>query len=241
MLERAATGIGVSSVIGDEGIVRCYPLIFLSNGTYFPRFELEILRVLEGRSTVAVAANPAGVESVMLSPQKRLATDWRGCLWPRFPARNPIPRISIRQLLEDPATGARLKDRVVILGSTATGLSYVWFTPLGVGHELLWTAWAFEAMSKGYVLNRPNTSNTVEAFLTLVAALLAAVLRGRWPLVAGIAAAAAALGVSAWAFLGYGFLFDGFVPALAALVMSAITPVLWRFSTKPAANSDAAG
>ncbi len=245
MLENAATGVGVTTLFPGDGVVRCLPQVFGHAGNFYSRLELEILRVLSGRASIVVRTNQAGIQDVFISPQMNLPTDASGCLWPRYPAHIPIPRISLNRFLEDPAVGAQLKNRIVLLGVTAAGVRNPWLTPLGSEYAVLATAWVVEAILRGQVLNRPNTSNTVEAFLTLIAALLAAVLvgvlRGRWPLVAGIAAAAAAFGVSAWAFLGYGFLFDGFVPALAALGMSAIAPVLWRFSTKPAVNIDAAG
>lgn len=119
VLLRAAAGAGHLNFVFDRfGRARQLPLYMGHNGLYYPAFALETVR-----AAGYAAPDPEANEFLLNYPYGKSATEGTRA--------EPFDSISLDAALRDPPQLAALKDRVVVVGVTASGLSSRYPTPEG--------------------------------------------------------------------------------------------------------------
>jgi adenylate cyclase len=231
VLESATAGHGdLAIVAGRDEVIRKVPILAAFKGRVIPSLSLEALRVAEHDDTIRIRAErvggPLGPVSGYTVRVGRydFPLDSDGSLWLRHSEPFARPAISAWRVVEegrDLALADQVRDRIVLIGASAIGLSDLHATPLnpfepGVNLH----ARAIEQIMERRFLTRPTWTDGAE---WIAAALLSCIfvfllgfasLRIAAPLVA---VSLLLLVFAAWRlFVGSGLLFD---PSLIALTI----------------------
>ena len=224
VLEQAAAGRGVFTIVPErDGIVRRVPMVLRAGGTVVPTLGLEILRVLTRAESILIRTDEAGVASVRL-PELEVPTDPRGQVWVRFAPRDPGLYIPARDVLDGSLAPERVRDRIVLVGTSAVGLLDNRTTPVDrsmPGVEI--HAQLLENLLLGTSLVAPHDAILVElgvAAAVSLAIILFAPALGPLSLLAVGGLTAASLAFASWyRFSASGVLLDATFPLVASFLV----------------------
>ena len=218
-LADAAAGVGMISLWeSPDNIVRRVPLVIKSGERVYPALSVEMLRVATGQQTYVLEGSAAGAEGVLVG-RYRVPTDHSGQIWIHYRPRLAAQYVSAAEVLAGNFPAATFADKLVLVGTSATGLGDIKATPLnpalpGVDVH----AQALETVLSGSVLRRPAVADTAEVLATLAIGLAIVVLVplvGAWSaLVTGAVLATVTLAVTGYAFFQQRTLFDPWLPLL---------------------------
>ncbi len=155
-------------------------------------------------------------------------TDETGQVWIYYAPLASTAKLSAWQAVEGSADLAEVRGRIVLVGSSATGLQDLHPTPLSPATPgVLIHAQVIEQLLAGAFLQRPDWAKGAEVLLLAVLSAIVLLLgaRGR-PLaaaLAGAAATAAAIAVSWFAFRQGRLLLDPVLPAAAVLAIFGVS------------------
>lgn len=180
LLEASSAGSGIASVeLDGDGVVRRLPAIVLVEDTLVPSFAVEIARLYLRADAVELEIDGAGVSGLSIAGRE-FQTDSGGnvWLWATHPSR--IKRLSAAQVLFDRLEPADIKDRIIMLGATATGLSAGFVSAKGSMLTALDAQAMFvENLLGGAYLKWPQLAAFLELVATLVGCVGIVLLRGR--------------------------------------------------------------
>jgi len=129
-LEAAAAGRGLLSINPErDGIIRRVPMVMAAQGTLVPALSLEMLRVVAHAGAILVRVNDAGIQSVAV-PGLEMPTDHNGQFWVYFNKSDPARYVSAKDVLGGNVPADRLRGRLVLIGTSATGLLDTKTTPI---------------------------------------------------------------------------------------------------------------
>ena len=219
-LENAAAGYGMFNLSPEkDGIVRRVPAVVRVGEDLHPSLPLELLRVASAQDTIVVKTNEAGVESVLVA-DTWIPTDRNGRIWVRFNGHDPERYISAKDVLSDNLAPSRVADKLVLIGTSATGLLDIKSTPLidsMPGVEI--TAQLLETILTQTHLFRPSYTLAAEILVLVVAGVLLIVLvpilGAFWTLGLFICVTGALTGASWYLFQTQDALIDAAYPSLA--------------------------
>ena len=217
ILADAAKGYGVLSLVPDsDGVVRRAPILVSIDGQVLPTVDAEALRVAQSASTYIVkSTNSSGEQSFGSSGgvvgvkigTLSVPTDSQGRIWVRYANEISQP-ISAWRLLSGDFDPAALAGKIVLLGSSAAGLSRPQPTPvLGVAPALQIRAQILETLISGEFLYQPDWAKGAEILSLILLGLLLIWLLPRWGALwcalIGLTAIATAIGGSWVLFVQY--------------------------------------
>jgi adenylate cyclase len=172
-LETAAAGRGLLTIWPEQdGIVRRVPLVMRAADALAPSLTLEMLRVVTGTGGILVKSNAAGVQSVAL-PGFEIPTDQNAQLWVHFSRHDTSRYVPAKDVMNGSAPPAMLKNKLVLIGTSAVGLLDIKTTPVDAsmpGVEV--HAQVLESILTKAVLSAPNTMKSVEMLLATFVSLL---------------------------------------------------------------------
>ena len=129
-IEQAAAGRGMFSIDPEpDGIVRRVPVVMEAQGQLAPALTMEMLRVVSRAGAILIRADRAGVKTVAV-PGLEVPTDGRGRFWVYFNKRDPARSVSATDALNGRVAPDRLRGRLVLIGTSATGLLDIKTTPV---------------------------------------------------------------------------------------------------------------
>jgi len=116
---------------GPDGVVRWIPLVARYQGDLYAAFALAVARTYLGEEEgPEVLVGRRRLEGLRLGGRE-VVTDEYGRLLVRFAGRGgSYARVSIADVLAGRVAGEQLRDRIVLVGSTAVGVADIWSTPL---------------------------------------------------------------------------------------------------------------
>jgi adenylate cyclase len=216
-LETAAAGRGLFTIVPErDGIVRRVPVIMRAQGMIVPTLTLEILRVLAGGDAILLRTDEAGIESVRV-PGFTLPTDAHGQVWLHFAHHDASRFIPARDVLDGRVDPVRVRDRIVLVGTSAIGLLDNKTTPLDramAGVEV--HAQLLESTLSNGLLLAPSYAVGVELLVMTLVSLamiwLAPILGAVALLNVGAVVAAIIAALSWYRFAYSGILFDATYP-----------------------------
>ena len=228
--QQAAAGNGAIAFVADaDGIVRRVPLLVRINKQTAPSLSAEALRIKQHASDYVVTVSEeagAGIEEVLIGDIS-IPTTKEGEIWVRFTHGGDARYIPAWKVLAGKVPASEIKDRIVLIGTSAKGLMDLRFSPLrqvvpGVEVHAL----VLEQIMTGKQLTRPNWSVGLEVPLSLVAGLVV----GFLALYSGALVSAALAGVilvaTGWggwiAYSKYSLLLDPSFPALIMVTSFAL-------------------
>ncbi len=232
----APVGGFFNSITDGDGSVRSIPLIVEYKGEYYESMALAMFRMLIGMPEVApgfpqerfLGRGYQGLESILLRQSgKTLAIPVDDRVATLVPFRGPggsnggsFRYISAADLLNGSLPAGTLKDKIVLVGTTAPGLLDLRVTPVGETYPGVEThANVIAGLLDGHVLVRPDYAVGYEVFMLIISGLLLAV---ALPLLSAIRAVALSFAVLAvlltvnfWLYSGFGLV----LPLGSALLM----------------------
>jgi adenylate cyclase len=237
-LARAAPMAGFFNPIVDgDGVVRSIPLIAEYKGQYYEALSLAMFRMLVGLPAVEpgfprdrfLSRNYQGLESILLRQgQRTLAVPVDDRVATLVPFRGPggagsgmFRYVSACDVLGKRLPAGSLKDKIVLVGTTAPGLLDLRVTPVGQTYPGVEThANVISGLLDGKIFVKPDYAVGYEVVLLLVAGLTLAfalpILSAARAVLASIAVLAALLALNFWLYAGHGLV----LPLAAALVMA---------------------
>jgi adenylate cyclase len=129
-IEQAAAGRGLFSINPEaDGIVRRVPVIMIAQGALVPSLTMDMLRVITRSGAILVRTDPSGVQAVAV-PGLEVPTDRNGQFWIYFNKTDPGRYVSAANVLQNKLPFDRLRGRLVLIGTSATGLLDLKTTPV---------------------------------------------------------------------------------------------------------------
>jgi len=129
-IEQAAGGRGLFSINPEhDGIVRRVPVVMEAQGNLVPSLTMEMLRVVSRAGAILVRTDQTGVRAVAV-PGLEVPTDKNGQFWVHFNKHDPRRFVSVADVLNGRAAADRFRGRLVLIGTSATGLLDIKTTPV---------------------------------------------------------------------------------------------------------------
>jgi adenylate cyclase len=251
-LAEKAAGLGSINWVPDHDlIVRKAPLLFSletrEGPILVPSLGAEALRVAQAASTIIVKSSNAsgaqaygastGIISVKIG-DAQIATESDGMVRVRFAGTRDGRHISAWRVLQDELGDDDVRDKILLIGSSAAALADLRSTPLeaavpgvDIHAELL------EHIVTGARLARPDYAPGLEALLLLLGGIASALLaRFANPIAAAVLTLAVIAGFIAASFIAFlraDLLFDPIMPAATSLTAyTTMTIAVYRRSER---------
>jgi adenylate cyclase len=220
-IEQAAAGRGLFSIRAErDGIIRRVPVIMEAQDTLVPALSMEMLRVVTKTSAILVRSDNAGVRAVAV-PGLEVPTDRNGQFWVHFNKTNPARYVSAKDVLQGQVPADRLRDRLVLIGTSAIGLLDIKTTPVEAampGVEV--HAQIIESVLTKTLLTNPNYAIGAELIVAVLFGLaiitVAPLLSPAVVVVLGVLLVAGLIGLSLFLFVAHNLLIDFTYPLMSS-------------------------
>ena len=224
-VQNAAAAGHINPLLDDDGVLRRVPLIVEYQGEYYEALSLAVFRTLltksvGGMPTVQPGFKDRRLESLKVGPFEIPVDDNAAALIPYRSGRPSFQYIPLADVLKDRLAPGTLKDKIVLVGTSASGLEDLRSTPVSnvlPGVEV--HANMIAGMLDQEFKRRPWYTWGIEVILLLAGgvalAFLIPLLTAFWATVAVLAGTAAIIGlnVAMWQVQ------DLVLPLAAALLM----------------------
>ena len=196
-LQSAAPGFGIfNTVPSSDGVVRRVPSLTRvgppndpKNQEVYVSLGIELIRLVHGSKGIIIskADQNSGIASIRMRSKLRedkklvIPTNENGIIWPRFQEHNPDIYVSAADIVKiDPANQAKIqelfgkvKDKYVLVGTSAEGLKDIRSTPLeGAIPGVEVHSNIIDMVENEDYLIRPSISNAIELAIVLVAGII---------------------------------------------------------------------
>jgi adenylate cyclase len=129
VLEQAAAGYSNFSLDNDfDGVIRRIPLVNRVDKRLVPILGLDVLRVATGRN-VLLKSDENGILGVVVA-RTQVPTDGFGRMWIRYSKYTQDNYISAVDILTGSVNPRRFTNKIVLVGTSATGLKDLRSTPI---------------------------------------------------------------------------------------------------------------
>ncbi|HEY7290963.1 MAG TPA: CHASE2 domain-containing protein [Vicinamibacterales bacterium] len=237
MLTRAAGASGYLNAAPDpDGILRRVPLLLELDDQVYPALSLAAVAALKRPQEIALSVTNVNASTLVLDNQA-VPLDGKSNLLVRFRgAKRTFPYVSAADVMSGVATPAMFKDKIVFVGTTALGTREVVATPLDTlfaGVEVQATV-ADNLLQRDF-FRRAEYGVTLETQLVLALGIAVTLVAGRFGLIWGWSAVAAAVviawSMARWQLVTTGAFFSPLYPTLG-LTGALFTMTAARFATE---------
>lgn len=219
LLSTAAAGNGALTLTADaDGVCRKMPLMLNVDQSVVPAFIAEIVRIAEHDNNLLARTDVGGLIELRIG-RYTIPTTASGEIWLHYSPPVAERAIPAWQILAGTVEDSALKQRILLIGTSAQGLMDQRFYPLGgviAGIEV--HAQALEQILDGTLLLRPSWASALELLAIVAGGLLIGAIALGGTALSGAAALAtmlALLWLGAWlAFADYRLLIDATLPSL---------------------------
>jgi HD-GYP domain-containing protein (c-di-GMP phosphodiesterase class II) len=177
LAEKAASSGFINVTPDRDGVLRRVPLLMVYNGEIYPSLALATLIQAKRGKQVFLKIAPGGVESLRLNDTV-VPLDAKGNLLIRYRGKGKtFDYLSAADILDGMVTKKRIQDRIVFLGTSATGISDFHATPFDTvfpGVEI--HATVVDNILKQDFFSRPGWIPGLELMLVIVAGLFSTLL-----------------------------------------------------------------
>lgn len=226
-----------NSITEGDGVVRSIPLLAEFKGQYYESLSLAMFRMLAGLPVVEpgfpkekfLTRNYQGLESILLTQGSKtlaLPVDDRVATLVPFRGKGGVnggsfQYVSAADVIAGRIQPASLKNKIVLLGTTAPGLLDLRVTPVGETYPGVEThANVISGFLDGKVFVKPDYAIGFEVLILILSGLTLAIalplLSAPKAVLLSMSAIAAVVGLNFWLFTSYGLV----LPLASALVMS---------------------
>lgn len=232
-----ASGIGAMNFApDDDNVVRRVPLFMRLGDQIVPALSVEALRVAQGGRNHLLHSGASGLVDVRVGGVT-IPTDAKGEVWLDFSRAPAAIFLSAADVLAGAVPSGEVRGRIVLVGSSAAGLTDVRANPLGVFMPGVQAhAMALDQMISGKHLQRPSWAPAMEALAllcgTLAVGLIALKVSLKWSLFWTLAVLAFMTGGAWYAFISQHLLLDAINPALAVALSFGLASCIRHFATE---------
>jgi adenylate cyclase len=236
LFEQVAAGNGSFNIIPEiDSIIRRMPLVFYSNGHYYPSLVLELLRVSQGVSGIIIKTKPTGHNKSVIESIKVgnivIPTDATGNLLIYYTPEIEKRTIPAWQVLQNQLVANELSGNIVLIGTSAAGLKDQRPTPLNPfapGVEI--QANVLEQLLTATYLYRPDWLMGLEISIMAIVGLVLIRLMSQLNSIIGIVVTwlftGVAISISWYAFKIYHWLIDPVYPVITLFTLYFINLLL---------------
>jgi adenylate cyclase len=208
-----ASGMGVNVTSPEpDAVVRKMPVLIRINGKIYPSMILENVRMLNNSKRIKVIAKEHGIDEVLVSKKAGIPVNHNAEMYINYADPGKYVNMSATDVITDNFDENKIKNRIVVVGLDAAGLSVLKYTPHGLMTDQNITAQALDTLLTGKYLVRTPQADTYEiVFLAFLLLLLILVLPRTSVLLAVPLLLFVEMGVAYGAFMAYankGFLVD---------------------------------
>ena len=187
-ISAAAASSGFFSVASDpDGVVRWMPLVIQGGEDYFPPLALLCVWHYLGKPELAVRSGPYGIDGIQMG-ERFVPTDEAGRLFINYRGGpQTFPTYSASDILAGKLAEGTFRNRIVVIGATATAIGDIRTTPFGPlfpGPEV--HANVIDNILAGDFIERPRWSWIFDFSAIVVLGLLVGITLPRVSPVAGL-------------------------------------------------------
>jgi serine phosphatase RsbU (regulator of sigma subunit)/CHASE2 domain-containing sensor protein len=222
VIDRAAAGRGLINSGPPDQVVRKVPYAVMVQGVVVPSLGIETLRVALGSPPISLKREGPYARLGFGEVSQLLQVD--GTAWLRMGPHDDDRFVSAHDVFSGVARPESMRDKIVLVGTTALGLLDFKTTPLGQfvpGVEI--HAQIVENLYNGVWLVRPDDAALYEAIALVVCGLIVILWIPRLTALEGVNAVAGLLvllvGAGVLAFRHYGLLLDPVWPGIGTLAV----------------------
>ena len=237
LVKAAPMGGYFNSITEGDGVVRSIPLIAEHKGQYYESLAMAMFRMLVGLPAVEpgfpqerfLARSYQGLESILLKQSGRalaVPVDDRVATLVPFRGNGGVnggsfKYISASDVLAKRVPAGALKDKIILLGTTAPGLLDLRVTPVGETYPGVEThANVISGLLDGKLYVKPDYAIGFEVVVLVFAGLILAfalpLLTATRAMLLSAGVVAALVALNFWMYLGYGLV----LPLASALLMA---------------------
>jgi adenylate cyclase len=228
-LSAGVTGMGVNVTSPEpDAVVRKMPVLIRINGKIYPSMILENVRILNGSKRIKVIAKEHGIDEVLVSKKAGIPVNHNAEMYINYANPEKYVHMSAGEVFSDKFNENKVKNRIVIVGLDAAGLSVLKYTPFGLTTDQEITAQALDTLLTGEHLVRIPQADTYEILFMAFLGLLMIIVIPRTSVLLSVPLLVFVLGgISYASFMAYsnkGWLID---PSFAVLFIF----IIWSHST----------
>ncbi len=173
-----ATGMGVNVTSPEpDAVVRKMPMLIRINGKIYPSMVLENVRLLNGSKRIKVIAKEHGIDEVLVSKKAGVPVNHNAEMYINYADPGKYVQMSATDILTDNFNENKIKNRIVVVGLDAAGLSVLKYTPHGLTTDQNITAQALDTLlTDKYLIRTPQADTYEIVFMALLLLLLILVL-----------------------------------------------------------------
>ncbi len=207
-----AKGLGVNVTSPEpDSVVRKMPMLIRVGDKIYPSMLLENIRIINRSKRIKVVAKQHGIEEVLVSKKVGVPVNHNAEMYINYADPSKYTQLSVQEVVNGENTD-KIKNKIVVVGMDAAGLSVLKYTPHGLSTDQMITEQALDTTMTGNYLFRVPQADTYEIiFLAFLLLLLILVLPRTSVLLAVPLLFFIEVGVAYGAFMAYankGFLVD---------------------------------
>ncbi|MDU1667720.1 MAG: CHASE2 domain-containing protein, partial [Bradyrhizobium sp.] len=206
-------------------LIRRVPLVWKTDWGLAPSLPLEMLRIFNGDKFILIRSDAVGVEQIGLKGI-HISTDEHGAVFPRFRVSDRQSDIPVWKLMAGEIGEEDIKDRMILIGATATGLASVVQTSKGALYSVDFYRQILDNILSGRLLWRPSFAIAIELIMTALSAGALALLLLNRDLVSFLVVAfgmeGLILAIGEFAYRQYSMLIDVSYPIAILLIISLV-------------------
>ena len=220
-------GVNVTSPEPDA-VVRKMPVLIRIGNKIYPSMILENVRLLNGSKRIKVIAKKHGIDEVLVSKKAGIPVNHNAEMYIHYADPSNYVQMSASEIFSDSFNENKIKNRIVVVGLDAAGLSVLKYTPHGLTTDQMISAQALDTLLTGKYLIRTPQADFYEIVFIAMLGLLMIILIPRVSVLFSVPLLIFVIsGISYASFLAYankGFLVD---PSFAVLYVF----LIWSHST----------
>ena len=220
-------GVNVTSPEPDA-VVRKVPILIRINGKIYPSMILENVRLINGSKRIKVIAKDHGIDQILVTKKAGVPVNHNAEMYINYADPSMYVNMSVDEIMSSNFNENKIKNRIVVVGLDAAGLSVLKYTPFGLQTDQAITAQALDTLLTGKHLIRIPQADTYEILFMALLGLLMIILVPRTSVLYSVPLLFFVLGgISYASFMAYankGFLVD---PSFAVLFIF----LIWSHST----------
>lgn len=172
-LSEATRSVGHFNIFPDpDGVFRRVPLLLAYEGNYYPSLNMEVVRLYLNSPQPVIYGDKFGIVSKIQLGSITIPCDEQGRLLVNYygPAKT-FPHYSMSDVLNGMIPPSTFKDKIVLVGSTATGIHDLRTTPFETSENYPGVeihANVIENILQKNFLTRPDWLNLADGFMILI-------------------------------------------------------------------------
>jgi len=227
-IQKSAYSGGFVNMIPDsDGAVRYVPLLIKYKNLIYPSLAFEMFRIATNTNKVIINYSKAGVDDIEINDYK-IPTDRFGRIFINYRGdKNTFPYISAVDVIKNNFDKNIVKNKFVIIGTSAAGLFDLRVTPYNSvfpGVEV--HANIIDNLIKGDFIYKPDYAEVIDIFVIILVSLIVAIVIYFTDAIVSFLFIAFLVGIflliSYYLFFSYGIIIEIVIPLLIFMFLSLI-------------------